>query len=88
MYMVVLSHLATPLRRYPSAHGVTSVAFSNQQQGSEGSSSSARLARPKWMLLGQEGGGIVRAQVSRVVGGAELSQVSAPWNCAGRAAAL
>lgn len=43
------------------------MAFSNTQQSSEGLT--LRLSRPKWLLLGQEGGALLRAQVSRVLGG-------------------
>jgi hypothetical protein len=46
------------------------MAFSNFQDGAGG-----RASRPKWMLLGQEGGAIVRGQVSRILSGAALTQV-------------
>eukprot|EP01034_Spumella_vulgaris_P030784 gene30784-38049_t len=58
-------------RRHPACHGATAMTFSNYQDGVGG-----RATRPKWMLLGQEGGTIVRGQMSRILGGATLTQDS------------
>ncbi len=74
----VLSLSSRGLRRYPSSHGATAVTFSNALHSEGGA---PRLSRPKWLLIGQEGGAVVRGQTSRILGGAALTQVSSILRC-------
>ena len=53
MFTLMLAYVRA---NYPTAHGGTAFSFSGGV--------SAR--RPKWVVLGQEGGSLVRAQASRV----------------------
>eukprot|EP01038_Epipyxis_sp_PR26KG_P008940 gene8940-12056_t len=57
-------------RTYPVAYGATVMSFS---KGSIGSSASTKQSRPNWLLVGQEGGSIVRGQVSRIISGPRLT---------------
>lgn len=51
-------------RHYPASHGGCTLSFS-------GSSASRR---PKWLVVGEEGGGIVRGQISRIMQGPALTE--------------
>ena len=66
-------------REYPSSHGATLATFVGTGRSSSsgsGGGASNLSAKPKWMLIGQEGGSIVRCQISSVLGGSALNKVN------------
>lgn len=58
-----------------SLPGATAAAFASSNRGS-GSASSRLSSAPKWMITGLQGGGILRSQFHRMLGGPTLSQES------------
>jgi hypothetical protein len=73
-FLLILCVLGGCCREYPASHGATSVSFAGSSSGGGGAAAAA-LARPKWMLVGQEGGAIVRANINAVLGGTALTKV-------------
>ena len=60
----VLSNANATAKRggtYPASHGGTALAFAT----------GFSVTRPKWVLAGQEGGSLVRAQASRILNAAD-----------------
>ncbi len=54
----------------------SSVGAGTTSLSSSGSAAYSATIRPKWLLVGQEGGSVARGQLSRVVGGPTLTEVS------------
>ena len=69
------------------SHGGTIATFGGSGVSGSASSSSSGVSgtgasKPKWVLIGQEGGSIVRAQVGRMLGGSVLTEVLYVLCCA------
>jgi len=60
---VTLSKGKNSKRYYPSSHGGTALSFSG----------SSVKRRPEWLVVGQEGGGLVRGQAARILSGPSLN---------------
>lgn len=60
-------------RQYPLSHGASAAALSGAASSSSSSSASAAAStvgvKPTWLIIGQEGGALVRVQVARLLGG-------------------
>eukprot|EP01035_Chromulina_nebulosa_P027268 gene27268-35828_t len=61
-------------RQFPSAHGATCITFSTPGRSDLASAAAGnKLSKPKWVLVGQQGGAVARGQVSRLLGGQHLN---------------
>ncbi len=74
-------------RQYPLSHGASSVSFTSSSFSSASSTATASsttattsFSTSRWMLVGQEGGSVVRCQLSRMLGGSLLTQVNCPYS--------
>lgn len=54
-------------RMYPVSHGASAAAIS-MSSSSSGASSSSLMSRPTWLIIGQEGGHLLRVQFARLFG--------------------
>ena len=63
-------------RQFPSAHGASCISFSTPGRSDLASAAAGnKLSKPKWVLVGQQGGAVARGQVSRLLGGQHLNPV-------------
>lgn len=58
-------------KEYPLSYGLTSLAVSGGLPTTGNAGGVQLWRRPQWMLIGQEGGGVVRAQISKVLVGGD-----------------